>query len=1373
MRKLVAATISLLLFAMVGRGQSEQSQIFYKYYDKSDGLSQNNVQAILKDSRGILWVGTTSGLNTFDGFEFKEYTHSNKYKNTILNNYIYNIFEDCYRNIWLSTDGGLCCYSLDKGTIISLGSGKDATDVTTSYIRSICNTSDKKLWGLSSNQLIYFDYEHKFFKEYHLKSITPAFIKGVTWMASRGDKNLWFISLNGDILYSLETSSGKLNEYHNTSLQNRRKDLISQIYIDRDREVWVGKSMNDVFVFNQLTKSYRKINFAGYSSSATISNISQDADGNVWLSTSGEGVYLYNKRNQHVTHLLSNKNGKGQFYSNSVVTTFHDRDGSSWIGTQLDGLVYYNPRTSVFKFISDELGANSNRLNKIINNIKEDGLGNIWIATENGVKYATSKELNFKPLNLPSALNNTAFIAILCDSYGNVWFSSYRKGIVKYNLSRRSFTLYQSFNKNSPQGFEDMVYAMYEDKNRNIWIGTLGQGVGKFTNDFKRQLILNDANSKITSNYITSFCGDSKNRLWIGTCFGISLVTLDGKVIKNFLHSLNDTSTLSNNHVEAIYQDRHHRIWIATRNGLNLYDEDTQGFRHFTRENGLLDNSVFAIQEDRAGNLWVSTAQGLSQLSYNQQRNSYTIRNYNSLDGLQGKEFKTQSACISRSGMMLFGGVLGINAFYPDQIKPNNEIPKVLFTSLKLYNQEVDVDQKINGRVILDQDLNHIPKIVLRYRENIFSISFTALDYVKPQKCKYAYRLVGFNSDWVNTDYKNRNTTFTNLNPGKYTFQVKVCNSDGIWSESPTELQIVIRPPFWRTNLAIILFIVALAWGFWRARALFIERTKRKMIVEAEQHEIQRQHELNLLKLRFFTNVSHEFKTSLTLIISPVEELLRAEQSYKTTELLKVAHQNAKRLLSQVSQLLDLRKMESQGLKYYPSVGNIVQFVKDIATSFTDIAHKNSIELSFKANIQELQTNFDSDKLEKSIFNLINNAFKFTDKGGKVGIELRYNEQFSYNKQNTASMQNESSLEIIISDTGCGIKADDLDRIFQRFVQVHDTNTSGYGIGLSMVKEYVELHGGVIDVTSQEGVGSQFKITIPISRIEDHSTPEEDKTPINTKEKGAAPRSSILLVEDNVDMRHYLKVCLNNQFNIFEAGDGVEALEQLKHHSPDLIISDVMMPEMDGFEFCRRLRTLNAFTSTPVIMLTAKNSDNDKIIGYEAGADDFVTKPFNLDLLQLKIQGLIANRRKFKETFNNKHEIEPKAIEVVSLDEKLLTKAISIVEAHISDPDFSVETLSREIGMNRVHLYRRLMALTDHSPADFIRIIRLKRAAHLLKKSQLSISEIAYSVGFNNPKYFRKHFKEYFGILPSDYVESNKEDKENNGKKPFNLEDHV
>ena len=943
-----------------------------------------------------------------------------------------------------------------------------------------------------------------------------------------------------------------------------------------------------------------------------------------------------------------------------------------------------------------------------------------------------------------------------------MWIGTYFGGLDRYNPATKKFTVYKYKSDDSTSISDNRIYGICEDDQNKIWVGTLGSGVNRLdpvTGKFDR---INTRNSAICFDFISSLYHDKNNTIWISTTNGLAAYNCSTQSFACYKNQPNNNQSISDNNVVNCFRDSRGFLWVCTRNGLNLFDQPAGLFRQFTIADGLPSNSIHGIVEDKNKNLWLSSKNGISKLELTNDSNIGQIKlkftNYGITDGLQGKEFNQSAAFCASDGEIFFGGPDGLNAFYPNEIKEDTTVGKMIFSDFRIFNKSVPYGRKYDNRVLLEKPIFNTDKVALKYHENSFTIEFIALNYFYPEKNSYAYKLEGFDNAWIKSEGNKNSATYTNLTNGTYIFRVKELK--GNLKGNEISLKIVVLPPFWKSWIAYILYAILIFLILIVLRQLILSRERINMHIEHERIEAQHIHEIDSLKIKFFTNISHEFRTPLTLIMAPVEKLLSQAKDKPEEKYLKLIEQNAKRLLQMVNQLLDFRKLEVQGFTYNPSFGDIVTFLGETVSSFNNLSEQKHVQLVFRSTIQELTTYFDKDKLEKIMFNLLSNAFKFTPGHGQVAVLLSV--ESNSKEQNNSNI--DSTLIIQVKDTGIGIPPDKIEKIFTRFFQVDSTGQveKGTGIGLSLVAEFVKLHEGEISVTSEIGQGSCFTVRMPVNssnipaesvnEVEEEINPYPAAIQDSNDVHSTSDRPVLLIAEDNDDLRFYLKDNLLQKYQIYEASNGEEALKTITKITPDLIISDIMMPLMDGIELCRRIKSDRTICHIPFILLTAKTSEQQQLEGIETGADDYLTKPFNFQILEAKIANIINLRRNSRQLFRNKLHIEPHEITVTSLDEQFMRKALDLVEKNMSVTEYSIETMSRDLGMSRTLLYKKLLALTGKPPLEFLRSLRLKRAALLLSKSQMNISEIAFQVGFNDPKYFSKHFKNEFGVIPSKYI---------------------
>lgn len=1360
----ITTIIVFLAFSLSSKGQSPYQ---FQKIDISNGLSHNQVTSILKDSKGFMWFGTMAGLNRYDGYRFKVYRHNQLDVRSLNDDYIVNLAEGPFNKLWVQTRTGFNIYDPARETF-----DRDPTKFLDSVniqgeLTEIIKGNKRIFWITTTNGLYKYDQYKKRtdFIRQQLKNYAP-----ITSVVQSNSGSVWIIHNNG-VLEEIDAANNK----HLYSTQLPFNDRVTyKLFIDQQNHVWIYSTDSPKGVFyldteTKLLERYYKDGGRIRLSTNIVNSIVQDNKGLIWIGTDHGGINILDKRKSLIKVLLSKEDDEKSLAQNSTTAIYKDNADIIWIGTFKKGISYYHDSFVKFPlykhFASDPNSLKYDDVNRFV----EDNKGNLWIGTNGGGLLYFDRQKNTYIQYRHSAVNNNSLsndviVSLYLDKDQKLWIGTYFGGLDCFD--GKNFT---HFRQSSVAGSlsDDRVWEILEDSQRRLWVGTLAGGLnlydrqsGKFSH-FKK----GEANS-VQSNYIAAILEDKEGNLWFGTDNGIDILEKTTGKFLHFSHVDQDTSSLSNNNVISLLQDHDGIIWVGTRDGLNIFDQKTRSFKNLKTLNGLPDNTILTLLEDDKRNIWVSTPNGLSNITkvYSKGVQKLKFQNYDQTDGLQGRIFNENAALKTKKGELIFGGANGFNIINPNTIKKNTTVPPVVLTDFQLFNESLRVGTQIDGRVVLENALPETREIVLNHDQNIFSIEFAALNYLNPEKNKYAYVLEGFNDKWLTAD-GSRRVTYTNLDPGDYIFRVKASNNSDIWNEGGSVLHIKILPPFWKTTTAYIFYVVAFFTILFLVRQRGIRKLKEEFAIEQERKEAQQMHELDLMKIKFFTNVSHEFRTPLSLILTPLEKLVEQADNEGQKSHLQLIQRNARRLLNLVNQLLDFRKMEVQELKLNLSKGDIIQSVHDHFLSFTDIAEKKNIVFEYHSNAQSFVTLFDQDKLERIIFNLCSNAFKFTPEHGRItfGVNLAVEE-------NRATPKAELTIEI--TDTGIGIPAEKKAKIFERFFQ-NDTPGSivnqGSGIGLAITKEFLNLYGGGIELESEIDKGSCFRVWIPLQVIEQEAPLVVDGLEISAdgisdrKEDvmsgiGNARKATLLLVEDNEDFRFYLKDNLKQSFNIVEASNGRSGWAKTLSAHPDLIVSDISMPEMNGIEFCIKVRQDSRTSHIPVILLTALTGEDHQLKGLETGANDYLTKPFNFEILLSKIKNLLKQKESMKKTYQKQVEATPSEVIVESADIKFVQQALQVVEANITNFNFSVEELSREMCMSRVALYKKILALTGKTPIEFIRSIRLRRASQLLIKSNLSIAEVAYESGFNNPKYFAKYFKAEFGVLPSAYTGSNNEE---------------
>ena len=1348
--------ILLIVLVVMVCSSTVAHNIMFKHLEVRDGMPSNQINSIYKDSRGFMWFGTASGLARYDGYRFKVFYSSDNDPASLPNSYIEKITEDGEGRLWIRTgESGYVIYNWDTEDFVRdvrsymWDIGIDGTP------RFVFVDSQKNMWFAVDGKGCY-RYRPGEKKAEVLSFGGKGMPEGIVMDIVECKDGVVVVYDNGHVL-CIDREEVKVKwELTDIMKEMGTRTEIFFLYVDKDDDLWIYGAPG-VWAYNLPAKKWRsQWNFSDRGQAHVVA-IAQDRRGRIWFGKDQDGIDIWNKTTSETVSLTYNVDDERGLPNNTINVLYEDEGGVMWIGTYKKGVAYYNE--GIFKFSINRLGD--------INCLEECGNGCLWLGSNDaGLMHwnsLTDEKKIYTHSRAGNSIASNVIVTLLQATDGKLWIGTFWEGLDCFDGKR--FVNYRNRPGDENSLANNNVWALAEDKDGNIWIGTLGGGLQCLNPKTGKFITYTMANSDLISNHISSICITRNNRLVIGTSStGVAIMDLNTRKITNMVGNLSGNQRFSNQSINQVYEDSRGLIWIGTRNGLNLYNPKNDHLQIVSSGQDEAKEYIAGIAEDENKNMWMTTANGVLNIipSIDTKTGDYAFHyyTYDDKDGLQGAEFNQRSIKRLTSGEIAMGGMYGLNTFSPNDIKYNLTLPRVMFTGFQLVNEEIEIGKEYGGRVLLRESLNKVREIELDYKQNVFTVLFASDNYILPDKTQYLYKLEGFNEDWLSGMADMHRVTYTNLAPGTYMLKVKAVNSDGYAGTEEASLKIIIRPPFWMTSWAYAVYALLLIGVLMLARNAVLRRERNKFKIQQMEHEAERNEEVNQMKFRFFTNVSHELRTPLTLIISPLESMIKETKDERKLGQLKLMHRNASRLLNLVNQLLDFRKNEVAGLHLSLSEGEIVSYVHNICNSFLMLSEKKNVHLTFFSAIESLNMSFDEDKIGKVVMNLLSNAFKFTPDGGRVDVSLELLKGAA------------ETLEIKVSDTGVGISDADKERIFERFYQSerkgNGNSTTGSGIGLSLVRDYVTLHGGVVRVFDNVGTGSVFVVDIPVKHsVVNVATPlseeaaeedaavlaleSEEKLETELPDEEGRKKPLALIVDDNEDFVSFMRYTLSLYFRVESAVNGKEAWQVIPELMPDIIVSDVMMPEMDGNELCRWVKADKRTSNIPFVLLTAKQSVENKVEGLTIGADDYVTKPFNMEVLILRMRKLIDLSSKNK--LRTRIDPEPSEIVITSMDEKLIENAIKYVEANISRSDLSVEELSHELGMSRVHLYKKLLQITGKTPIEFIRIIRLKRAAQLLRESQQNVSEVAYQVGFNNPKYFSKYFKDEFGVLPSVYQE--------------------
>lgn len=1361
----------LLLFIVVPSKAFDETPVFAHYTTKQ-GLSQNDINCVFQDENGMIWIGTNDGLSRFDGYEFKNYrmdTH------TLPSNLITTVIQDDHGNLWIgSADAGLFRFNLttEKFTFFA-NTKKSPKLLTDNNISTMVKDHDGNLWfgntkGLNKIESKFVTRDKiKVNKYYHNphnhESILSNYITRL-FVDQRG--NLWVGSKKGMqlLINPKEKSEFSIFKKFHKGFDNsvfsvtEGKNCLLISYFDGIYQLKV-KGIGD------SEGEFKKV------SDIKAEHIYNDEEGIIWA---GAGDGLYRMKWDAIGEKLTlvdfyNSDNNEYFTANIITSLYADQLGVIWIGTNGGGINKFNPRRKKFRHLKKGDNSTDLKYNKI-RSVFEDKKGRLWIGTEGGginlIEDHQVKTINIAPnkksQNVVYAIEYFKDMMIFGIGY------PYKTLAIKIDeATQLEEKLLESLFH--PIGHGNATFDLVNDGDSILWMATYGGGLvkgvqenGKMQWSFPQILDKDDDIIDV----IRSLTLDSKGNLWIGTNQGVAFLSKEEKskdkpqfqVIQN---KAEHPKSLSYNYILPIFEASNGEIWIGTMGGgLNVFHPDKMPlknvqFERITNKEGLPSNVIKSILEDEYGNLWIGTNKGLSKINLE----SRAIKNLDVSDGLQDDEFSELAAVKLKNGELLFGGVNGINIFKPHEIIDDNTIANLMFTELKILNKKINTYDKFEGHEVLSSSLQTTEEIELQYSHNSFSVKFASLHYGASENNHYKYKLEGFDKDWVVADVEQREAKYTNLSPGDYTLYVKASNGDNVWNPNPITLKVKVLPPLWWSWWAKILYVLfILSITFFFSRYTIITARKKSQL-EMEKFEREKLEDLSQLKLQFFTNISHELRTPLTLIHTPIEQLIKKGNKLSSSERensYQMIFKNVQHLMRLVNQLLDFRKVEQGQMKLQLSKGNWSTFLDQVHHSFKEFAEHQNISFTYEVTSNNIHGYMDTDKLEKILYNLLSNAFKFTY-DGEINLSLT---------------QDENKVKIKLQDTGIGISEEKLDYLFNRFYQVSNLKKAknrGTGIGLAFTKSLVDLHHGSIKVESELNKGTTFYLEFPLHK-EDYAGEEIDEinvTPLvdetlvleqqqqEEDELEVSAKAKVLVVDDNYSIRELLKGILKDDYDVYLAEDGQKGLQIAKEIMPNLVVSDIMMPIMDGYELAKSIRDDDQLCHLPIILLTAKNSEKSKLKGYEYGVDAYVTKPFNSDVLLARMHSLIENRKNQQKKFRTKVDVKPSEITYTSIDEKFLKKLVNIVEENLSDSEFTVDMLASEYGATPIRLNQKLKALTGQTAKGFIRNIRLKRAAQMLKLGRYSVSDVTYEVGFNDLKYFRNCFKKEFGIPPSAYLKEN------------------
>jgi signal transduction histidine kinase/ligand-binding sensor domain-containing protein/DNA-binding response OmpR family regulator len=1333
----------------------------------SKGLSNSAVTSVYQDSKGYIWFGTWDGLNQYDGRIIKVFKPNVFQTGNISNNIIRQMLEDKNHNLWIITENGINKYNRNSESFIPYLTDTNPSEYQENRFSATLD-QDSTIW---CSKYYYgvcrFDSVQNQYSSPLRISNRPDLLTHILGFGFSQNNHLWCINADG-ILYDIANNSihnniklkdsNSLNFKQNWFIKTK-DNLIIFIAYKHGGILKIDTKRNKLFAIRKGDKSF-------HITSLSI-NLTMDY---FWGGTDNGEIFRLEKNSTDITLInkeLPELSGKPI----KIWTIKETEPDLLWIGTDGDGVYKYITKNNYFSSIG-EGNLNKGMLNhKIVRAILEDKDENLWVGTRgNGINIIPCINGKTKVIDNKKGLYSNAVLCLGKDKYGNIWIGEDAPGIDMYDASTGKILHFPDDFGNSNSLSLGSVYAICQDSFGDLWVGTSGYGIYRFTirkkvsgrYDIKKyQQYTKENTNVLKSNIIYSIIEGSPNVLWVGTR-GAGLYRLNTLTdeFQAFLSEPDNQNSLNNNDVLSLWKAPDQKLWIGTSGGLNCMNMETYPYKftHFTENEGLPNNTVHAILGQNNSNIWISTNKGLAQL--NTQTGKFKI--YNQSDGLRNNEFTDGASCIGKkSGLFYFGGIDGLDAFHPGKVKNSLYFPRIAVTNFTLLNKAASDSLQFHRNIDLIDTLN------LKYNQNFFRFDFTSLNYHSSEKCRYIYKLENFNNNYI-TAAQNHEATFTNVPPGEYIFKIKWTNEDGSWNSSPKKIYISIDPPLWKTNVAYLIYALL----FVLTCLLTVYLIRKQLILKQKRTEewmaVQKTKEINQYKFQFFTNIAHEFRTPLTLIMAPASQLLDLkDKDRRITPYIKSIYNNAARLLHLIQELIDFRRIETGYFSLKVKEGNLVDFVRSIIEAFDQYAGQKGITLSFRAVQDDINGWFDRNILEKVLLNIISNALKYTPAGGKIAVSINCEEN--------------NNVSITVKDNGIGIPKEFQAKIFHRFFQYQGTTinkrgmeTDSAGVGLSLTQSLVELHKGSIRVESEEGKGSSFKINLPIEqqayseterketllfeepKIKHHAEIEligTEKIHFEPSGNGSmVPQKTVLVVDDNEQIRNLLFDILHLEYKVLTAASAREALNQIQAEEIHIIVSDIIMPGIDGLEFCRMVKENIYSCHIPLILLTAKGEIEQRIEGIESGADSYIPKPFNPRHLKARIRQLIENKIRMQQAFQSyPFQFFSRKNGFNKRDNQIIEKLQKFIEENLDNEDLDADLLAEHLNMSKTHLYRKIRALTDFAPHALVKHYRLKKAEELLKDSSLTVSEIIYATGFKNRTYFYRSFKELFHKSPTDF----------------------
>lgn len=1383
---MVLGFTAVLAFA----GRAQEPRLRFTHLSGEQGLSNSTIEAICQDSRGFMWIGTRDGLNRYDGHTIVVFRNDPGDSGTLSDSYIRSLYEDRKHALWIGTVNGLNLYDPAHGKFTRWKHHPgDSLSLSHNVITAMLEDRNGRFWVATyGGGLNLVDRVSGRCRSFRMGG-GPGSLRDDRILCLLQDKAglIWVGTQSGLDLF--DPSSGRFTAMENPAITNASGNTIIAMQEDRQGDLWLGTEDDGLYLFDPLRRSFTRYGHSDKEAASLGNNMIKcmlmDHKGQLWAGSINGGLNLLHEPAGNFYHYAYEPGNGSSLSQRTISALYEDRQGNLWVGTHRGGINIYSPGIEKFNLYRQEPIPGSLSYNDV-KTFCEDRSGNIWVGTDGGGLDLLVRDQhifrNYRndPFDERS-LGSNAVLDVMQDRAGRLWVSTWGGGLNLFDPSRGSFKRYVNDPHDPHSLSSNFVQKTIEDYAGNLWVATYYGGLNLFDplhGTFRRIIDDPSGTTSLSGKDIVSLLEDKEGRIWIGTDDGgLNCYHPD---TRHFTHYFTGSERLPD--LRVLFTDSKGRLWVGQK-GLYLLDAERDSFKVFTTRAGLANEFIKGITEDGQGNLWISTSNGLTSLN----PDTYVFKKYNTGDGLQDLEFEANAFLKTKDGEMYFGGINGFNCFYPGAIRANSFIPPVYITGFQLSNR---VMQPGIAGSPLTTDISMTHSIQLSYRQSTFSLSFSALNFATPENNQYAYRLEGLDTDWNYVGKENK-VTYTNLGPGDYVFRVKASNNDGVWNEEGTSIRIVITPPFWKTGWFISLLVFL---GLFALYAVYRFRTELKL----REMEALKREEIRQVQLQFFTNVSHEFRTPLSLILGPLERIIK-DPSAPAGRYLASMHRNAQRLLSLINELMDFGKLESGSLKLSVQAGNLPAFMEELAEEFRDWAIQKEIDFSLISDDAGVAW-FDRQVLEKIALNLLHNAFKYTKAGGQITLEVLPSlEGFKPSFANELVLKNPFRggryAYIRVADTGIGISAESIHHLFERYYRITESHL-GSGVGLAFVKSLALLHKGDIYVYSERLKGTEIIIGIPVNegdyrkeekrlgaseggvRLEggapagassaDLADASDGFTNFSDGFTGASsgglmaassgridlpPVETILLVEDNEELRHFLKDSLSSFYQVIEAADGVEGLAKAREISPGMIISDVIMPGMNGFAFCRAVKNDIDTCHIPFLILTARTAAAAQVEGLDAGADYYFGKPLNMELLLLTIRNRFSVDRRLKERYTREEHVEAMELVHSEKDREFMTKLLQTIDSQLANPDFDIDWLCQEMGMSRTRLYQKIKGISKQSIGDFIRTIRLKKAVQIMTHEDVSLTEVMMRVGIQTQSYFTKAFKKEFGKTPGQFMQ--------------------